>query len=98
MAKDSGNSIAYRRRRSLMEGVARPSSASSLAMVIAAGMLAAFAIAVTVGWPLIVSAIHDDGNFELEGNIADEAATGPDWESVFDATGNVAVIDGGLAA
>ena len=98
MRPDSGNRVTDRHRRSMIGDVARPSSASSLAFVIAAGVLAAFAIAVTVGWPLIVSAIHDDGHFELEGNIADSPAAGPDWGSIFDSSGNIADLDGGLAA
>ena len=98
MGRDLRNRVTDRRRRSLMAGVARPSSASSLALVIAAGVLAAFAVAATFAWPLIVSAIHDDGYFELEGNIADEAAAGPDWGSIFDANGNTIDIEGGLAA
>src|SRR4029453_3988472 len=43
-------------------------------------------------------AAHDEGVFELEGNIADSPANGPDWGSIFDANGNVLDLHGGLAA
>src|SRR5688572_6404769 len=58
---------------------------------IIAGALVALTLAITVGWPLIASAVHDDGHFELEGNIADGPAAGPDWESVFSSSGGVDV-------
>jgi hypothetical protein len=60
--------------------------------------LVAVAVALTTGWPLLASAIHDDGHFELEGNIADAPAVGPDWGSIFGSTGNIIDLDGGLAA
>ena len=36
---------------------------------------------------LAVQAVHDDGLFELEGNIADAPGGAPDWGSMFDANG-----------
>ena len=33
-------------------------------------------------------AVHASGDFELEGNIVDDPAPGPDWGSIFDASGN----------
>src|SRR5438046_2815592 len=43
-------------------------------------------------------AVHASGDFELEGNIVDDPAPGPDWGSIFDASGNVVDLHGGLAA
>src|SRR5436309_4612028 len=37
---------------------------------------------------LAVQAVHDDGLFELEGNIADAPGGAPDWGSMFDANGH----------
>ena len=67
---------------------------------IVAAILAALALLVClgIGWPIPASAVHDDGEFELDGNIPDGAAAGPDWGSVFDSAGNVADLHGGLAA
>src|SRR4029453_6072510 len=58
----------------------------------------AILVSLALGWPMAASAIHDDGHFELEGNIPDGASPGPDWGSIFDAGGNVVDVDGGLAA
>src|SRR5688572_17882968 len=65
-----------------------------------ASLLTALAILVSValGWPLAASAVHDDGHFELDSNIVDGLAPGPDWGSIFDASGNTVNVDGGLAA
>src|SRR5205809_198132 len=67
---------------------------------IVAAILAALALLVClgIGWPIHASAVHDDGEFELDGNIPDGAAAGPDWGSVFDSAGNVSNVDNGLAA
>ena len=47
-------------------------------LLVAAAMIAAFAV-------LIPSAIavHDEGLFELDGNVAAEAAPGDDWSTIF---------------
>src|SRR5574341_946058 len=72
------------------------------APLFAVAMIGALVLAalITLGWQLSLSAfaVHDEGNFELEGDIPDSAAAGPDWGSVFDANGNVVDLDGGLAA
>src|SRR2546426_1278149 len=67
---------------------------------LAAAAVAALALLVSIGigWPVPASAVHDDGYFELDGNIPDGAAAGPDWGSVFDSNGNVSNLDNGLAA
>src|SRR5438309_4162982 len=63
-----------------------------------AATLAAFAllVSIAIGWPMPASAVHDDGHFELDGNIPDWLAAGPDWGSVFDSSGSVANVDSGL--
>lgn len=61
-------------------------------------LLLVISASIGFGWPLAVSAVHDDGLFELEGNIVDEPAPGPDWGSIFDSSGNVADLSNGLAA
>src|SRR5438132_1655587 len=65
-----------------------------------AATLAAFAllVSIAIGWPMPASAVHDDGHFELDGNIPDGSAAGPDWGSVFDSSGSVANLDSGLGA
>src|SRR5439155_2006073 len=47
---------------------------------------------------LAVQAVHDDGLFELEGNIADAPGGAPDWGSMFDANGQPVGDSGGIAA
>jgi hypothetical protein len=42
--------------------------------------------ALIIGWQVAAFAVHDEGVFELEGNAVDDAATGDDWENVFDDT------------
>src|SRR5436309_15462738 len=67
---------------------------------IVAAILAALALLVClgIGWPIHASAVHDDGEFELDGNSPDGAAAGRDWGSVFDSAGNVGALHAALAA
>lgn len=46
----------------------------------------AFAGLVTAVMTAPVEAVHDDGIFELDGNIVDQIAAGDDWSNVFDGT------------
>src|SRR6266480_7539830 len=68
----------------------RPLFAGLTAAAVAA---LALLVSIGIGWPVPASAVHDDGYFELDGNIPDGAAAGPDWGSVFDSNGNVANLD-----
>jgi len=45
-----------------------------------------------------VQGVHSSGLFELDGNIVDDAGDGPDWGSIFDSSGAVVNLFGGLAA
>ncbi|HET9477266.1 MAG TPA: prealbumin-like fold domain-containing protein, partial [Dehalococcoidia bacterium] len=56
------------------------------------------AVAVWFASSMMTQAVHDDGFFELEGDIADGPASPPDWASIFGAGGDVAHLDGGVAA
>lgn len=43
----------------------------------------------------LVWAVHDEGLFELEGNVADEAAMGDDWENIADGTDSANAVTSG---
>jgi hypothetical protein len=82
-----------------MGAIEHEAAAGRLRSAFGAGGLLAVLIAVAAF--LVVSAVvavHNKSDFELEGDIADGAAAGPDWGSIFHANGDVADIDGGIAA
>jgi len=62
-------------------------------------LLAAAAIAMMLAaFVLPALAVHDDGLFEVDGDITnDPAASGPDWASVFDGNGNTVNLFGGVS-
>ncbi|HEV8573280.1 MAG TPA: hypothetical protein VGR43_01090 [Dehalococcoidia bacterium] len=60
-------------------------AASAIAIVLAAFVLPTFAV-------------HDDGLFEVDGDIGEGPGAGPDWASVFDGSGNTVNLFGGVSA
>src|SRR4029453_1639867 len=79
-----------RPRRRIVAAALRPASGVALAFFLPAAALLALAIASSLGFRWTVFAVHDDGDFELEGNIAEDVpGAPPDWASLFDANGNV---------
>jgi hypothetical protein len=68
----------------------RPRRRIALTFFLLAAALLALAITSFLGFRWTVFAVHDDGDFELEGNIAEDVpGAPPDWASLFDANGNV---------
>ncbi len=61
-----------RPRRRIVTATLRPAPGISLAFFLLAAALLALAIASFLGFRWTVFAVHDDGLFELEGNIAQD--------------------------
>ena len=97
-----GNGIRYPQsghRRRVLATAARPASSfrSRFWSRRACSAVLAIATSLGLGWPLTAFGVHDDGLFELEGNIADDAAAPPDWAALFDSNGNAVSPGSGLA-
>jgi Prealbumin-like fold domain len=74
-----------RPRRRIVTATVRPASRLSFAFFLLATALLALAIASFLGFRWTVFAVHDDGDFELEGNIVEDVpGPPPDWASLFD--------------
>jgi hypothetical protein len=79
-------------------GAVKRELAARLPIASLGGIIAAL---IAIAAMIVISAalaVHDTDHFELEGDIEDAPAGGPDWETMFDANGNVVDLGDGIAA